>query len=38
MGTKGTSLAPFWSAHFASFLCRGTALDPEVDLQRFQSR
>lgn len=38
MGTKGTSLAPYWSEHFAGVLCQGNALDPEVDLRRFQSR
>lgn len=35
LGTKGASLAPFWSKHLADHLTQGTPLDPEVDIHRF---
>ncbi len=35
MGTKGYSLAPFFSRHFASHLLSGTPLLKEVDFLRF---
>lgn len=36
LGTKGTSLGPFWARHFADFLQGRTALDAEVDIRRFE--
>ena len=35
LGTKGSSLAPFWGAHLAEVLLKGVPLDPEVDIRRF---
>ena len=35
LGTKGTSLGPFWARHFADFLQGKTELDAEVDIRRF---
>ncbi len=35
MGTKGTSLAPYWAKHFADYLICGQSLDPQVDIRRF---
>lgn len=35
LGTKGVSLAPYFSAHFASHLTSNTLLLPEVDVNRF---
>lgn len=35
LGTKGSSLAPFWSAHLFDHLFSGTPIDPEVDCRRF---
>ncbi len=37
LGTKGSSLAPFWGAYFADVLLNGAPLDPEVDIRRFQN-
>lgn len=37
MGTKGTSLAPYWAEHMVAHLLEGTALDWEVDIKRFLS-
>ena len=37
LGTKGSSLAPFWGAHFADVLLQGVPLDPEVDIRRFRN-
>jgi glycine/D-amino acid oxidase-like deaminating enzyme len=37
LGTKGVSLAPYWAHHFAEHLRSGSALHPEVDIQRFIS-
>jgi len=35
MGTKGVSLAPYFANQFTRYLLTGTALVPEVDIQRF---
>lgn len=35
LGTKGTSLGPFWVRHFADYLQGRTKLDGEVDIRRF---
>ena len=35
MGTKGCSLAPYFSEEFASHLVHSTALTPQVDVRRF---
>jgi len=35
LGTKGTSLGPFWARHFADFLQGKTELDAEVNIRRF---
>ncbi len=35
LGTKGTSLAPYWANHMCTWLSGLGALDPEVDIQRF---
>ena len=35
LGTKGTSLAPYWAAHLCAHLLEGTPLDKEVDIARF---
>jgi len=35
LGTKGTSLAPYWAEHFIDHLEQGSALSSEVDLKRF---
>ena len=37
LGTKGALLAPYWAHHFAQHLLKGTALDPQVDIQRFDA-
>lgn len=36
LGTKGTSLAPFWSAHFVAHILEGKPLDTSVDIARFR--
>jgi len=33
MGTKGTSLAPYWAQHFIEYLTEGAELDKEVDIK-----
>ncbi len=33
LGTKGSSLAPYWSKHFVNYLENGVALDPVVDIK-----
>lgn len=38
LGTKGTSLGPFWAHHLTQFLVNNAALDPEVDIRRFENR
>lgn len=35
LGTKGSSLGPFWARHFTHFLLGQSALDPAVDINRF---
>ncbi len=35
LGTKGTSLGPFWARHFADHLQGRTPLDAAVDIKRF---
>lgn len=35
MGTKGTSLAPFFANELAQFLVHGTPITPEANVQRF---
>lgn len=35
LGTKGTSLAPFWARHLVEHLLDGQLLDPAVDIGRF---
>ena len=34
-GTKGTSLAPYWTNHFVDYLVEGALLSKEVDIQRY---
>lgn len=36
LGTKGTSLGPFWAKALQEYLTEGKELDPAVDIQRFQ--
>lgn len=36
MGTKGTSLAPFWAKAFVNYLEGNAPLAPEVDIKRYQ--
>ena len=36
MGTKGTSLAPYWADRFCDYLLDGQPLDAEVDIRRFE--
>lgn len=36
LGTKGTSLAPYWSKKMVDFLIKHEALSSEVDLSRFE--
>jgi glycine/D-amino acid oxidase-like deaminating enzyme len=35
LGTKGTSLGPFWGLHFVDYLLGKAALSAEVDIRRF---
>lgn len=35
LGTKGTSLAPFWARHLVEYLLDDQPLDPAVDIGRF---
>jgi len=35
MGTKGTSLAPYWADHFVSYLIGKNKIDQEVNLNRY---
>ena len=37
MGTKGCSLAPYFSKQLIDYLDNGKALDPEADIKRFES-
>lgn len=36
LGTKGASLGPYWADRFSDFLIKGTGLDPEVNIERFE--
>lgn len=36
LGTKGTSLAPFWANHFVDFLLHKTLLESEIDIARIK--
>ncbi len=36
LGTKGTSLGPFFAGQMVDFLLRDNPLDPEVDIRRFE--
>lgn len=36
LGTKGASLAPFFAAQMADFLCKGKEVDAEVSIKRFE--
>lgn len=36
LGTKGASLAPYWSDHFTKFLLHNNELHQEVDILRFE--
>lgn len=36
LGTKGTSLGPFWAQALQQYLCEDSPIPPEVDIQRFQ--
>ena len=36
LGTKGTSLGPYWGLHFSDYLLEGKPLSPEVDIKRFE--
>ena len=35
LGTKGVSLAPYWSGRLISLITRNDKIDPEVDLQQY---
>lgn len=35
LGTKGSSLAPFWAKHLSEVLLEGKLLEEEVDIRRF---
>lgn len=37
LGTKGTSLGPYWAAHLRDFILKNSTLDEEVDIRRFIS-
>lgn len=36
LGTKGTSLGPFWAKALQEYLTEDNSIDPEVNIQRFQ--
>lgn len=36
LGTKGTSLGPFWAKALQAHLCKGEPLAPEVNIKRFE--
>ncbi len=38
LGTKGSSLAPFWAHHLVQVLQKKLNLDPEVNIERFSHR
>lgn len=35
LGTKGTSLGPYWAKHLCAFILKNGILDKEVDISRF---
>ncbi|MFK7809584.1 MAG: NAD(P)/FAD-dependent oxidoreductase [Saprospiraceae bacterium] len=35
LGTKGTSLGPYWGQHFVDYLLQGKQIDSAVDIKRF---
>lgn len=35
LGTKGTSLGPYWAQHMSDYLLGTTEIDPQVDIRRF---
>lgn len=35
LGTKGTSLGPYWAKHLCAFILKSGILDEEVDINRF---
>jgi len=35
LGTKGTSLGPYWAVHLRDFILKNSTLDKEVDIRRF---
>ncbi|MFM2266844.1 MAG: hypothetical protein RL757_285 [Bacteroidota bacterium] len=37
LGTKGTSLAPYFASHFVAHLLDGLALNPEISIERFDN-
>jgi glycine oxidase len=36
MGSKGTSLVPFWAKHTVDHLLNGTALDKEINVKKYE--
>ena len=38
MGTKGTSLSPYWAEKLLEFMLEGKPLDKEVDVNRFERK
>jgi glycine/D-amino acid oxidase-like deaminating enzyme len=36
LGTKGASLGPYWAKHYSDHLQKGSALDQQVNISRFQ--
>jgi len=38
LGTKGTSLGPYWASHLRDFILKNSTLDKEVDIRRFSGR
>jgi len=38
LGTKGTSLAPYWANHFVEFLYKNGDLSKEVSINRFKNK
>jgi len=35
LGTKGTSLGPYWANHMSNYLLGSIEIDPQVDIRRF---
>jgi hypothetical protein len=36
MGSKGTSLVPFWAKHTVDHLLKGTPLDKEINVKKYE--